>query len=445
MNLNLTDEQKKVYSHLLGFLHNPNKQAIIIDGSGGVGKSFMVNYICNNLIEDYKCSCQISGKNPEYRFIIPTATTNKACESLSQYLKTSVQTIHNYLGLVVFDDFNTGETSVIPSRSYRTRHNEVILIDEASMINKVTFEYIKKALLKEDCNCKVIYVGDKYQLPPVKEDISQVYLQGYEELSLTKLLRASNQELININKAAKQLVIDGTEIPVKEGLNVHFLNDTTAPKYIINNFKNPDHNNLICCYTNKSVIAYNNYCKQIRGITTPYVKGEHYVCNNVVHMSDSNHENLSVIFHVEDECKITNIDFHPQQVKVYENNTIEAYRAEIENLSCGSKFVVYLPTDINKHLEQIKLIKKQAIQDKELWRVYYAMKNFFPDMRPRDAKTIHKAQGSSVEDVFIDLNDLSHCYDKNVTRRLLYVAISRARKNVYFYGELPNGYLCTTV
>lgn len=441
MNLNLTDEQKRVYSHLLGFLHDPNKQAIIIDGSGGVGKSFMVNYICNNLIEDYKCSCQISGKNPEYRFIIPTATTNKACESLSQYLKTSVQTIHNYLGLVVFDDYETGETSVVPSRSYRTRHNEVILIDEASMINKVTFEYIKKALLKEDCNCKVIYVGDKYQLPPVKEDISQVYLQGYEELSLTKLLRASNQELININKAAKQLVIDGTEIPVKEGLNVHFLNDTTAPKYIINNFKNPDHNNLICCYTNKSVIAYNNYCKQIRGITTPYVKGEHYVCNNVVHMSDSNHENLSVIFHVEDECKITNIDFHPQQVKVYENNTVEAYRAEIENLSCGSKFVVYLPTDINKHLEQIKLIKKQAMQDKELWRVYYAMKNFFPDMRPRDAKTIHKAQGSSIEDVFIDLNDLSHCYDKNVTRRLLYVAISRARKNVYFYGELPNGYL----
>ena len=441
MNLNLTDEQKRVYSHLLGFLHDPNKQAIIIDGSGGVGKSFMVNYICNNLIEDYKCSCQISGKNPEYRFIIPTATTNKACESLSQYLKTTVQTIHNYLGLVVFDDYETGETSVVPSRSYRTRHNEVILIDEASMINNATFEYIKKALLKEDCNCKVIYVGDKYQLPPIKEDISQVYLQGYEELSLTKLLRASNQELININKAAKQLVIDETEIPVKEGLNVHFLDDTTAPKYIINNFKNPDHNNLICCYTNKSVIAYNNYCKQIRGITTPYVKGEHYVCNNVVHMSDSNHENLSVIFHVEDECKITNIDFHPQQVKVYENNTVEAYRAEIENLSCGSKFVVYLPTDINKHLEQIKLIKKQAMQDKELWRVYYAMKNFFPDMRPRDAKTIHKAQGSSVEDVFIDLNDLSHCYDKNVTRRLLYVAISRARKNVYFYGELPNGYL----
>ena len=441
MNLNLTDEQKRVYSHLLGFLHDPNKQAIIIDGSGGVGKSFMVNYICNNLIEDYKCSCQISGKNPEYRFIIPTATTNKACESLSQYLKTTVQTIHNYLGLVVFDDYETGETSVVPSRSYRTRHNEVILIDEASMINNATFEYIKKALLKEDCNCKVIYVGDKYQLPPIKEDISQVYLQGYEELSLTKLLRASNQELININKAAKQLVIDGTEIPVKEGLNVHFLNDTTAPKYIINNFKNPDHNNLICCYTNKSVIAYNNYCKQIRGITIPYVKGEHYVCNNVVHMSDSNRENLSVIFHVEDECKITDIDFNPQQVKVYDKKTIEAYRAEIENLSCGSKFVVYLPTDINKHLEQIKLIKKQAMQDKELWRVYYAMKNFFPDMRPRDAKTIHKAQGSSVEDVFIDLNDLSHCYDKNVTRRLLYVAISRARKNVYFYGELPNGYL----
>lgn len=435
--MNLTDEQKRVYSHLLGFLHNPNKQAIIIDGSGGVGKSFMVNYICNNLIEDYKCSCQISGKNPEYRFIIPTATTNKACESLSQYLKTSVQTIHNYLGLVVLDDYETGETSVVPSRSYRTRHNEVILIDEASMINQDTFNFIKNSLRD---NCKVIYVGDKYQLPPINEKISQIYLQNYEELSLTKLLRASNQELIDINKAARELVINGTKIPVKEGLNIHFLNDTTAPNYIINNFKNPDHNNLICCYTNKAVIAYNNYCKQIRGIDSPYVKGEHYICNNVVHTLGRGNVQ-AVIFHVEDECRIADIDFHPQQVKIYDNFTIDGYKATIENLSCGSKFVVYLPTDINKHLEQIKLIKKQAMQDKELWRVYYAMKNFFPDMRPRDAKTIHKAQGSSVEDVFIDLNDLSHCYDKNVTRRLLYVAISRARKNVYFYGELPNGYL----
>lgn len=441
MNLNLTDEQKRVYSHLLGFLHDPNKQAIIIDGSGGVGKSFMVNYICNNLIEDYKCSCQISGKNPKYGFIIPTATTNKACESLSQYLKTSVQTIHNYLGLVVFDDYETGKTSVVPSRSYRTRHNEVILIDEASMINQDTFSFIRDSLKD---NCKVIYVGDKYQLPPINEKISQIYLQGYEELSLTKLLRASNQELININKAAKQLVIDGTRIPVKEGLNIHFLNDTTAPKYIINNFKNPDHNNLICCYTNKAVIAYNNYCKQIRGITSPYVKGEHYVCNNVVHTLGTNMAK-AVIFHVEDECRITDIDFHPQQVKIYDNFTLDGYKATIENLSCGSKFVVYLPLDIDEHLERIKVMKKKALEDKEYWKVYYALKDSFPDIRPRDAKTIHKAQGSSVEDVFIDLNDLSHCFDENVIRRLLYVAISRARKNVYFYGELPNGYLCTTV
>ena len=361
--MNLTDEQKKVYSHLLGFLHS-NMQAIIIDGSGGVGKSFMVNYICNNLIEDYKCSCQISGKNPKYRFIIPTATTNKACESLSQYLKTTVQTIHNYLGLVVFDNYETGETSVVPSRSYRTRHNEVILIDEASMINQDTFNFIRSSLRD---NCKVIYVGDKYQLPPINEKISQIYLQDYEELSLTKLLRASNQELIDINKAARELVINGIKIPVKEGLNIHFLNDTTAPNYIINNFKNPDHNNLICCYTNKAVIAYNNYCKQIRGIKSPYVKGEHYICNNVVHTLGRGNVQ-AVIFHVEDECKITDIDFHPQQVKIYDNFFLDGYKATIENLSCGSKFVVYLPLDIDEHLERIKVMKKKALDDKEYWK-----------------------------------------------------------------------------
>ncbi len=62
------------------------------------------------------------------------------------------------------------------------------------------------------------------------------------------------------------------------------------------------------------------------------------------------------------------------------------------------------------------------------------------DLRPGYASTVHKAQGASVDDVYIDLSDVGTNGNSEEVARLLYVAISRARKNVYLYGNLPEVY-----
>ena len=50
--------------------------------------------------------------------------------------------------------------------------------------------------------------------------------------------------------------------------------------------------------------------------------------------------------------------------------------------------------------------------------------------------TVHKLQGSSVENICIDLPNLLECKDKLVRRQLEYVAFSRTRHNVFILNNV---------
>ena len=56
------------------------------------------------------------------------------------------------------------------------------------------------------------------------------------------------------------------------------------------------------------------------------------------------------------------------------------------------------------------------------WERYFYLKQNFPDLRPRDAATVHKSQGSTYDNVFIDLGNISTCHQADQAARMLYVA-----------------------
>lgn len=58
------------------------------------------------------------------------------------------------------------------------------------------------------------------------------------------------------------------------------------------------------------------------------------------------------------------------------------------------------------------------------------------DLRAAYACTINKAQGSTYDKVFIDLDDIKKCNSGNQIARMLYVGVSRARLIVYLCGDL---------
>ena len=77
---------------------------------------------------------------------------------------------------------------------------------------------------------------------------------------------------------------------------------------------------------------------------------------------------------------------------------------------------------------------------KKMWHEFYNLENNFPDLRPYDACTAYKAQGSTYDTAFVDLQDISLCRDPDQTARMLYVAVSRAKNKLYLYGRLSEKY-----
>jgi len=58
------------------------------------------------------------------------------------------------------------------------------------------------------------------------------------------------------------------------------------------------------------------------------------------------------------------------------------------------------------------------------------------DLRSAFAQTFNKSQGSTYDEVFIDLDDLNKCHNGNAIARYLYVGFSRARARVYVTGTI---------
>ena len=74
---------------------------------------------------------------------------------------------------------------------------------------------------------------------------------------------------------------------------------------------------------------------------------------------------------------------------------------------------------------------KRILERKKKWGQYFDFKNHVLDIRDIYASTVHSAQGSTYNNVYIDLKDLFICTKKEELARLLYVAVSRAKNNIY--------------
>ena len=124
-----------------------------------------------------------------------------------------------------------------------------------------------------------------------------------------------------------------------------------------------------------------------------------------------------------------------KQINIDENVKLEIRSSTIKTRLGQSFTNVKLPVDRAHFTELIKYFGQ-----KKIWERYWHLKKTYPDLRPRDAATVHKAQGSSHDVVLIDLGDISSCHQTQTAARLLYVAFTRARQRVVLYGGLAAKY-----
>ena len=426
----LNQGQKAAAEGFFNFLFSDQKE-LIISGPGGVGKTFLMSYLIDKIIPEYQNACQLLGKPSVYDTVTMTATTNKAAEVLSVATNRPTQTIHSYLGLIIYDDYVTGKSVLKKTKSWTVHQNEIIFIDEASMIDTDLLKLIHEGTK----DCKIVYVGDHCQLAPVMESLSPIYKKNFPFYELTEPMRNNRQPALQaICKQLRETVETGIFKPIKlvPGV-IDLLDDQQMENEIKTHFNNPDNNYRIVAYTNKRVIDYNNYIREMRSYTLPYEVGENLVNNNAFTIKVGNRiETISV----EDRVKLLEVSAEDQIIidrDAYGNDvTLDIVRAKILT-HYGKVYIVALPINKTHYRKLINYYKNQ-----NNWIKYFELKNNFMDLRPEDASTVHKSKGSTFDTVFIDLSDLSTCRQSDMAARLLYVAFTRARNRVILYGKLKD-------
>lgn len=428
---NLNSSQKEAEDKFIDCLFEPDKKYIHIQGRAGTGKSYLINHLINHCIPNYLNVCNALSIKPIYDRVSITATTNKAAAVLSDYLTgiDPVETVHSFFGLKVTEDYSTGETKLTTTARSFPKENLIIIIDEAYMIDYTLMNYIRDLTTK---SCKVVFVGDPYQLPPVKETKSAI-LNYMDELIVldTPMRNANSKPLMNLCDQFVQTIDTGIFKPIT-GVSgfIELLDDNNAEDTLKSILTHPDEEVKILGYTNQRVQDYNQYLRDLRNLSELFNVGE-YVYNNSTVTSVTNQLSKINTIYTDQKLLVTGANQTTDTINIA-GIDIEIQKLTLNDTRIGQNYFIDYSLD-HDHLKQvIKYFAKQKD-----WVNYFKVKNNLPDIRMGDCRTIHKAQGSTYREVFIDLNDLGTCTSNTQIAHLLYVAVSRATDKVYLYGELP--------
>lgn len=423
---NLNAGQQNAAEKIFEFLFSPDKE-FIISGPAGVGKTYLMNYIIDNIMPRYHEMCELMAIPAEFSEVAMTATTNKAADVLSKSVNRPTSTVHSFFNLTVYDDFSTGKTTIRKTKKWQVHAGKIIFVDESSMIDTELWKMLHEGTF----NCKLIYVGDQHQLAPVQEDLSPIYKHDAEIVELLQPVRNANQPaLMDICTQLRHTVATGEFLPIKAVPGViDLLDGRQMQDEILAKFGSQTHESRILTYTNKRVIEYNDHIRSIRNLPVSFTQGEYLVSASVIHTKGGQ---------VPVETEIEVLKNHgPDQVEIDKEHGIYL---DVELLDIEDSFQQVhrkIPVMTNrKHFDELTRYYSKA----KIWETYFGLKNNIADLRPRDAATVHKSQGSTYDSVFVDLGNISTCHQASQVARMLYVAFSRARTRVFLYGDLAAKY-----
>jgi exodeoxyribonuclease-5 len=427
--MSLNQDQQAAADKILQFLFSPEK-AFKLSGAGGTGKTFLMRHIKEELLDVYKKSAALFGMPVVDYEIIFTATTNKAAEVLGDAIGAPAETIHSFLGLKVKNNYSTGKTEIKRSGKWSVKSRKLLFIDEASMTDSILFRHILEGT---DSSCKIIYVGDHFQLPPVFEPISPVYVDTSTSFALlTQQMRNNGQPaLMQLCEQFRHTVNTGQffRIPHVPGV-IDYLTDEQAYDFIHQTFAVEGTNNRILAYTNKRVQDYNGYIRELRGYGDRFVVGEELINNSGIDLNDQ------IVLRPEEAFRVAAVDPGVFTEDLPDDGRLDYYKVELERKrNSASRLDVRVAIDP----DHLKNLLNYYAQQKD-WFTFYALQNRYPDLRPRDASTVHKAQGSTYDTVMIDLSNIGTCRKPEEAARMLYVAVSRPTRRIVLCGDLPDKY-----
>lgn len=413
------------------FLFSP-AQIFVLSGSAGVGKTYLMDYLGTKAMEFYEHHCALMEINPQFTTTIFTATTNKAAEVLERSIGKPVSTIHSFLALKVQQDNKTGKTYLQRTKNV-TVSDAILFVDESSMIDQELYDTI----LASCKNAKIVFVGDHAQMAPVNESLSPIYKNVDQDNFIfleTPVRNAETPALMALCDQLRNSVETGEFFPIKEVPGViDYLDGPQMERELQSAFVDEEQDARILCYSNSRVQTFNAALREMRGLPSHFVPGEKLVAARAYFNKPNQipvERTVTVMETIEEPTK--------EGFSVYTPNgkEIEAYWYKVSKTgSHHDTFSVKVAADPEVAKETMANLKR-----KREWGQFFNFTGQFADLRPVDACTVYKAQGSTYDTAFIDIGNIGTCFDAEQVARMLFVAASRARKRVCLFGQLPGKY-----
>jgi exodeoxyribonuclease-5 len=237
-----TVEQKLALEALAQFVDLSNKEDFfILSGAAGTGKTSITSALVGYL-----------NKVTQYRIIAPTG---RAARILGKKTKCVSSTIHS----MIYTPESNKETGTVNWKLKPNFNDEytVYIIDESSMIASSTnnsemfqtsdslLNHLIKYIKSGNLNNKIVFLGDKNQLPPYAENDSLALDPNYMRKQysftgsfhyLTEVKRVEDGSYILKNATRLRKSIDDNEATVPKLEANRFINTWTAAKDFASNY-----------------------------------------------------------------------------------------------------------------------------------------------------------------------------------------------------------------
>lgn len=429
-----TREQSEVLTEAVSYLSASDHSTLLLEGSAGTGKTTLIVWIVEALQSKLK---KATGKS--YKAIM-TAPTNKAVEVLrekraaSKATYTDYCTLHSALRLRYSIDEKSGAEIFTPDKSNRENKlggATILVVDEASMIGADLLQYVEERI-EEERHLKVIFIGDIKQLPPVNEDNSPIFTKGYYRLSLKEIIRqAAENPIIPLSNDIYQLNNFQDHVNA-EGLGYSFTKDRSA---IIRHFaRNRDDLGIrYLGYTNACVNAFNEEVRrEIFHQPSKIEIGETIIFDRPYEVveTDDFGDPYKYIYTNNQEVLVENIEVCDEEMDIPCDKNGGKQKVRLKYYMVNDSFPILHEESEFVFADLMETLRRKAINKDFYWRDLYAIRNAFVAFKHRYALTVHKAQGSTYREVFLDYDDMMRNNSILEREKLLYTAITRASKHL---------------
>jgi exodeoxyribonuclease-5 len=164
--LELSEDQADAMEAIVRALAIDGQQIATLVGPAGSGKSTVVQKIATYIPDTASTMAAPPGSPPRYFVPLYTAPTGKAALRLGQLANARATTLHSLLygGADTVIGPDNKARPVFTRKRYAIGAHNIVVVDEASMVNGHLHSEI---MAQMPAGAKLLYVGDKEQLPPV--------------------------------------------------------------------------------------------------------------------------------------------------------------------------------------------------------------------------------------------------------------------------------------